>query len=298
MLEGFTLDDLDVAEDVRIRYRHGGNGPPLLLLHGNPLTHVSWHHQAEALADSYHVVTPDLRGYGDSSAPEPGANHENYSFRAMAADQLALMAHLGYDRFFVAGHDRGARVVHRLCLDHPERVRKAALLDIIPSHYVFTHTSMAWAMKSWHWSFMAQPADFPERMMASVPPDWYMEKKLSKPGIGLAPFSEEAFAEYVRCFTEKTIRGSCEDYRATATIDFELDEADLDRRVELPMLVLWGRHSHTHKVFEDVLGIWETKAADVTGHAIDCGHYVNEEAPEEVTAEFRAFFVDDEGEGR
>ena len=193
--EGFELADFDAVADVRIRYRHGGSGPPLLLLHGNPLTHVSWHKVAAPLAERFHVVAADLRGYGDSSAPEPGPRHRNYSFRALAQDQVDLMAHLGFREFFVAGHDRGARTVHRMCLDHPDRVRKAALLDVIPSQYVFTHTSMQWALGSWHWSFMAQPADLPERMMASVPPEWYMERKLSKPGKGLAPFHPAAFAE-------------------------------------------------------------------------------------------------------
>ena len=301
MFEGFELADLQVpggevpgdgGESVRIRYRRGGSGPPLLLLHGNPLTHVSWHKVAGPLAQRYTVVAPDLRGYGDSSAPAPVPDHANYSFRAMANDQVALMSHLGYEDFFVAGHDRGARAVHRLCLDHPDRVRRAALLDIIPSQYVLTHTSREWAARSWHWSFMIQPADFPERMMGSVPPEWYMEKKLGKPGIGLAPFSQEAFAEYVRCFTPKTIMGSCEDYRATATYDFDLDTADLDRRVEMPLLVLWGARSHTHRVFPDVLGIWRERATDVVGGPVDCGHYVNEEAPDEVLRAFLDFFVD------
>lgn len=296
MFEGFRLDDFDTTDpdtgvDVRIRFRAGGHGPPLLLLHGNPLTHMSWHKVAGPLSERFTIVAPDLRGYGDSSAPEAGENHRNYSFRAMANDQVALMRHLGHDTFFVAGHDRGARVIHRLCLDHPERVRKAALLDIIPSQYIYTHTSTAWAMKSWHWSFMAQPADFPERMMGSVPPAWYMEKKLSKPGIGLAPFSEDAFAEYVRCFTPKTIFGSCEDYRATATFDFELDTADLDRQVEVPLLVLWGSRSHTQTVFDDVLAIWKERAANVVGGPVECGHYVNEEAPDEVLRAFRDFFA-------
>lgn len=291
MFEGFELADLDVAEDVTIRYRHGGDGPPLLLLHGNPLTHVSWHKVAGPLAERYHVVAADLRGYGDSSAPPPVRDHANYSFRAMAQDQVALMRHLGFEEFFVAGHDRGARTVHRMCLDHPDRVRKAALLDIVPSQYIYTHTSKEWALRSWHWSFMAQPADLPERMMGAVPPEWYMAKKLSKPGIGLAPFSEEAFTEYVRCFTPKTIMGSCEDYRATATYDFELDTADLDRKVDMPLLVVWGRRSHTHTVFRDLLPIWRERATDVVGGPLDCGHYVNEEVPEEVLRAFVDFFV-------
>ncbi|MPZ60984.1 MAG: alpha/beta fold hydrolase [Propionibacteriales bacterium] len=288
--EGFEVDDFDTADDVRIRFRHGGSGPGLLLLHGNPLTHVSWHKVAAPLAQHFHVVAADLRGYGDSSAPEPGPDHVNYSFRAMAQDQIRLMAHLGHQEFYVAGHDRGARVVHRMCLDHPELVRKAALLDILPSQYVFTHTSKAWAMKSWHWSFMAQPADLPEGMMGAVPAEWYMERKLSKPGVGLAPFHPDAFAEYVRCFTPKTIRGSCEDYRATATYDFELDTADLDRKVSVPTLVLWGLRSHTGTVYGDVLGIWKERIEDVRGRGVDCGHYVNEEAPDDLLAELLPFF--------
>lgn len=291
--EAYEQGDLVVADDVTIHYRIGGEGPPLLLLHGNPLTHVSWHKLAGPLAERYTVVASDLRGYGDSSAPEPGERHENYSFRAMAQDQVMLMEHLSFERFFVAGHDRGARTVHRMCLDHPERVLRAALIDIIPSQYVYANASKEWALRSWHWTFMVQPADFPERMMGSVPPEWYMENKLSKPGKGLAPFSDEAFAEYVRCFTAKTIRGSCEDYRATATIDLDLDTADLDRKVEMPVLVLWGEDSHTQQVFGDVLAIWQERCVDVRGWALDAGHYVNEERPEEVVEAFVDFFTED-----
>ena len=289
--EAYELHDRQVADDVTIRYRIGGEGPPLLLLHGNPLTHVSWHKLAAPLAERYTVVAPDLRGYGDSSAPEPVEGHHNYSFRAMAQDQVTLMEQLGFDRYFVAGHDRGARTTHRMCLDHPDRILKAAMLDIIPSQYVYANANKEWALRSWHWTFMVQPADFPERMMGSVPPEWYMEKKLSKPGKGLAPFSEEAFAEYVRCFTPKTIMGSCEDYRATATIDLELDTADLDRTIDMPVLVLWGQDSHTEKVFGNALEIWKERCSDVRGWGLDCGHYVNEESPDEVLTAFLDFFT-------
>ncbi len=289
--EAYELADRDVGDGVTIRYRIGGQGPPLLLLHGNPLTHVSWHKLAAPLAERYTVVAPDLRGYGDSSAPEPVEGHHNYSFRAMAEDQVTLMEQLGFDRFFVAGHDRGARTVHRMCLDHPDRVMKAAMLDIIPSQYVYANANKEWALRSWHWTFMVQPADFPERLMGGVPPEYYMEKKLSKPGKGLAPFSDEAFAEYVRCFTPKTIMGSCEDYRATATIDLELDTADLDRRIEMPVLVLWGKDSHTEKVFGNALDIWQERCTDVRGWGLDGGHYINEECPDEVLAAFLDFFT-------
>lgn len=293
VFDGYELGELEVAPDVRIRYRRGGSGPPLLLLHGNPLTHASWHKLAGPLAERFSVVAADLRGYGDSTAPAAGPNHSNYSFRAMAADQVALMRHLGFEQFSVAGHDRGARVVHRMCLDSPQRVRRAALLDILPTQYIFSHTSLEWALKSWHWLFMAGPTGLAERMMEAVPAEWYLTEKLSKPGIGLAPFSAEAFAEYVRCFTPKTIRGSCEDYRAAATCDLELDTQDLDRKVALPLLVLWGADSHTEKVFGDVLEIWRGRASDVTGGPIaGCGHYVPEHAPDQVLDAFLKFFVE------
>jgi haloacetate dehalogenase len=200
----------------------------------------------------------------------------------MAQDQIEVMERLGYRQFFVAGHDRGARTAHRMCLDHASRVERAAVIDILPSRHIWTHASKDWALKSWHWPFMAQPYDLPERMMAGVPARWYMERKLSKPGLGLGFFDPAAFDEYVRCFTWKTIRGSCEDYRACATCDLEMDEADWQagHKVACPLLANWGAKSHTGTVYGDVLGIWRTYADAVTGGAIDCGHYVPEEAPE------------------
>jgi haloacetate dehalogenase len=291
MFEGFVRTEMETS-GARIHLRHGGKGPPLLLLHGNPQTHVSWHKVAGRLAEHFHVVAPDLRGYGDSSAPEPGDNHVNYSFRAMALDQVEVMEQLGYTQFQVAGHDRGARTAHRLALDHPGRVRRAALVDILPNHYIWTHASKDWALLSWHWLFMAQPPDLPERMLSAVPACWYVERKLSKPGPGLSFFAPEALAEYVRCFTEKTIRGSCEDYRACATCDLAMDTADRDRKVECPLLVLWGARSHTGVVHGDVLAVWRDYAADVTGGPIDCGHYVMEQAPDQTLAWFLRFFAE------
>jgi len=289
MFEHFTVRDIETS-GARIHLRHGGDGPPLLLLHGNPLTHFSWHKVADRLAEKFHVVAADLRGYGDSSAPEPGENHINYSFRAMARDQVEVMQALGYEVFSAAGIDRGARTVHRMCLDHPRRVKRAAVVDILPNYHIWTHTTKAWASSSWHWLFMIQPNGLPEKMMAAVPAEWYVEKKISKPGIGLDPFSKEAFAEYVRCFNEKTIRGSCADYRACATCDFEMDTADKDKKVECPLLVLWGTRSHTGRVYGDVLGVWKNYALDAAGGPIECGHYVNEEAPDEIFTWFIRFF--------
>ena len=292
MFEGFTVRDVRTS-GATIRFREGGAGPPLLLLHGNPLTHVSWHRLAGPLSQRFRVIAADLRGYGDSIGPEEGGeNHANYSFRAMARDQIELMEQLGFSRFFLAGHDRGARTAHRMCLDFPERVMRAALVDILPSHYLWSNGNAEWAKKSWHWLFMAQPYDLPERMMASVPAAWFLERKMAKPGIGLGFMAKEAFDEYVRCFTWKTIRGSCEDYRACATIDFEMDDADLraGHLVETPLLAVWGAKSHTGSVHGDILPIWRRYARDVTGGPIDCGHYVPEEAPEELLARFTEFF--------
>ncbi len=291
MFEGFTRTDIETS-GARIHLRHGGKGPPLLLLHGNPQTHVIWHRIANRLAERFHVVAADLRGYGDSSAPEPGENHINYSFRAMAQDQVEVMEKLGYKEFFVAGQDRGARVAHRMAVDHPTRVKKVAIVDILPNYHIWTNASKAWAMKSWHWLFMAQPADLPERMMGSVPAQWYMERKLSKPGIGLGFFDPAAFAEYVRCFNEKTIRGSCEDYRACATCDLDMDTADRKAGVKIkcPTLIIWGGRSHTGTVYGDLLKIWRDYADNVTGGPLECGHYVSEEAPDGTYDWFMKFF--------
>jgi len=291
MFKGFETADIEVG-GARIHLRYGGRGRPLLLLHGNPLTHVSWHRVAPRLARDFTVVAADLRGYGDSVGPEDGGpNHINYSFRAMAQDQVEVMEKLGFTRFFVAGHDRGARTAHRMCLDHPDRVLKAALIDILPTLAIWNNPSRQWAMNSWHWSFMAQPYDLPERMMAAVPPAWFMEKKLSKPGIGLGFFAKEAFDEYVRCFTWKTICGSCADYRAAATCDLEMDAADRDRKVDMPLLVIWGTRSHTGKQWGDLLPVWRERASNpVVGGPIACGHYVPEEAPDETYEWLARFF--------
>lgn len=292
MFENFETLDIDTG-GARIHLRHGGNGPPLLLLHGNPMTHVSWHKMADRLAQQFHVVAPDLRGYGDSVGPEDGGeNHINYSFRAMAQDQVTVMERLGYSEFFAAGHDRGARTVHRMCLDHPARVTRGAVLDILPSHHIWNNTSKDWALKSWHWLLMAQPYDLPERMMAGVPPEYFMEQKLSKPGIGLDFMDKRAFAEYVRCFNWKTIRGSCEDYRACVTCDLDMDTADFNagHKVACPLLVVWGARSHTGMVHGDVLAVWRDYAGDVNGGPFDCGHYVPEEAPDETLGHFLKHF--------
>ena len=274
--------------------RHGGKGQPLLLLHGNPLSHASWHKVAGVLAGRYHVVAADLRGYGDSVGPaDGGADHINYSFRTMAQDQVDAMASLGYDRFFVAGHDRGARTAHRMALDHPGRVRKVALLDILPTRYVWGHPSREWALSSWHWSFMAQPDELFERMIAAIPAREFVLRHLGRSGKP-AFFDDRALAEYVRCFTPKTIHGSCADYRAAAGIDLTHDEVDYKagRKINVPALVLWGSRGSVGTLYGDnQLAIWREAASDVTGGPLNTGHYLAEEAPQGVIEAFERFFV-------
>jgi haloacetate dehalogenase len=274
--------------------RHGGTGPPLLLLHGNPQSHAIWHQMAPRLAKRFHVVAADLRGYGDSVGPSDGGkDHINYSFRAMARDQVEAMAALGYERFFVAGHDRGARTAHRMALDYPERVRKAGLLDIMPTLYVWANTSREWTLGSWHWSFMAQPDEMFERMIASIPAREFVLRHLGRGGKPTF-MDERALAEYVRCFTPKTIHGSCEDYRAAAGIDLQHDEADRQagRRIAAPTLVLWGVRSGVGRLYgKEVLRVWRAAANEVSGGAIDSGHYLAEEAPMAVAEAFESFFT-------
>ena len=291
MFEGFKALDVK-TKGVRIHGRHGGNGPPLLLLHGNPMTHVTWHKLVPELSQHFHVVATDLRGYGDSSAPPPGDNNINYSFRAMADDQVQVMHRLGFERFYVVGHDRGARVAHRMALDHPRVVDKVALVDILPNHHIWNNVSREWAQESWHWVFMTQPEGFPERMMGAVPAEWFMTQKLSKPDIGLDFMDPAAFAEYVRCFNEKTIRGSCADYRACITCDLDMDTADFEagNKIEMPALAVWGMNSHTGKVYGDVLAIWRQYATNVRGGSVSCGHYIQEEAPQETLRWLMEFF--------
>ena len=288
MFEGFATKDIEGA-GAAIHLRHGGSGPPLLLLHGNPLTHVSWHKIAPRLAEHYTVVAADLRGYGDSSKPDGGAYHEAYSFRAMANDQVEVMRKLGFERFFVAGHDRGGRAAHRMALDHPDKVLKVAFLDIVPTHHVLHNIRKEWAVDSYHWFFMAQPFDYPEKMLEAYGLERYIRKKLDKKGVGLSGFTPEALAEYIRCCTPGNIHAVCEDYRAAVGIDLQHDEADLGRKLEMPMLVLWGEKSHVNRSFKP-LEAWGERALDVRGKMLPCGHYPAEQVPEETYQALRAFF--------
>lgn len=288
MFEGFNHTKVETAGAV-INLRYGGIGPPLLLLHGNPLTHVMWHKVAPQLAEHFTVVASDLRGYGDSSKPPGRPDHSGYSFRAMATDQIEVMAALGFEAFSVAGHDRGARVAHRMALDYPSKVQRLAVLDIVPTHHVLHNIKKEWALASYHWFFMAQPYDFPERLLRAGGLETYIRRKLDKRGVGLSGFTEAALAEYIRCCTPENIHAVCEDYRAAISIDLEHDEADLHVKLPCPLLVLWGEKSHVERSFRP-LDAWRERAVDVRGKQLPCGHYPAEQVPELTYAELQAFF--------
>jgi haloacetate dehalogenase len=269
---------------------HGGSGPPLLLLHGYPQTRAMWHRVAPLIAERFMLVIPDLRGYGDSSKPRGGPEHAEYSKRALAQDEVEVMAALGFDRFALAGHDRGGRVAHRLALDHPERVTKVAMLDIVPTRAAFAATNKEVAEGTYHWFFLSQPYDLPERLIGSDP-SFFLRWHLRAWSGGRDDFfAPEALAEYERCFGDPAcIHATCEDYRAAASIDLEHDEADLASKVSCPLLVLWGE-GRLDRHF-DVLATWRERANDVRGGSLPCGHFLAEELPEETAAELLAFFA-------
>lgn len=289
LFPGFRSALVDTGE-AQIHLRHAGSGRPLLLLHGHPQTHAMWHRVAPSLAEDLSVVVADLRGYGASSAPPTTDDHEPYSKRAMARDMVAVMRHLGFERFAIAGHDRGGRVAYRLALDEAETVSRLAVLDIIPTGEAWRRADYDFGMRYFHWFFLAQPAPLPERLIGADPEAFYGRA-------GTDVFDPRALAAYRRAQADPATRQAMiEDYRAGATYDRALDDADREagRRIAAPVLVLW---SARNAVFErhDVLGIWGEWADDVRGRALDAGHYLAEERPEEVLGELRRFFVDQSG---
>jgi haloacetate dehalogenase len=289
--EGFEPARVELPEG-HLRVRSGGSGPPLLLLHGNPQTHAMWHKIAPALARRFTVVCPDLRGYGESHTPPATADHAPYAKRAMARDLADLMEHLGFERFSVASHDRGARVAHRLALDFPERVTKLAVLDIVPTLEHFERTDMAFALGYYHWFWFAQPHPFPENLIDAAPELWWRAHTAREPK-GEDFFAPEALADYLAAARRpENIRGMCEDYRAAAGIDLEHDRASraAGEKVRCDMLALWGAKGRIGGWYRP-LEIWRAYCAgSVSGGAVDAGHYLAEEAPDAVLAAFEGFF--------
>ena len=291
MFTGYERHSVRV-NDVEINVVKGGSGPPLLLLHGYPQTHVIWHKIAEHLAKYYTVIATDLRGYGDSAKPAGDPDHGTYSKRTMATDQVDVMQLFGFDRFFVVGHDRGGRVAHRMAVDYPDRVSKLVVLDVAPTLAMYEQTSMEFAIRYFHWFFLIRPFPFPETMIAADP-EMYLKHAISGPDAGLTPFSADAYAEYLRCIRDPaTIHAMCEDYRASASIDLEHDRADITagKKISCDLLVLWGARNVIEKCF-DPIKEWQLVAHHVQGAALNCGHYIPEEVPQLLLSNLLEFLV-------
>ncbi|MBT3497778.1 MAG: alpha/beta hydrolase [Gemmatimonadales bacterium] len=270
-----------MANGVEIQGVIGGEGPPLLLLHGYPQTHVMWHKVAGDLAEHFTVVAADLRGYGRSSKPDPAPDHSTYSKRAMARDMVDLMHGLGFDRFAILAHDRGARVAHRLALDSPESVVRMVLLDIAPTREMYAHADASFARAYWHWFFLIRPSPLPERMIGADPRAYWVEK-CGAGSAGLNPFTPDALAAYLDAFDDpRAIAASCEDYRAAVTIDILHDDQDGGKKVACPIRVLWGEKGVIEAHF-DCLALWRERAEQVDGEALPGGHYLAEELPDQV----------------
>ena len=291
MFEQFERGDITIAGNT-IHYVRGGSGPALLLLHGHPQTHVIWHKVAATLARHFTVIAADLRGYGDSGKPAGLPDHSNYSKRTMAAELVALMAQLGHDEFDLMGHDRGGRVAYRMALDHPHQVRRLVVLDIAPTLAMYEQTGREFATRYYHWFFLIRPAPLPELLIGGHP-GVYLESAIGGGSAGLAPFTPAAYAEYLRCISDPaTIHGICEDYRASASIDLEHERADLaaGHKIRCPMLVLWGADGVVGQCFEP-LQEWRRLAARVDGKALPCGHYIPEQAPQQLLDEALPFLL-------
>ncbi|HBR1414122.1 TPA: alpha/beta hydrolase [Klebsiella pneumoniae] len=291
MFEAFEDTNITLRSGVTVRVRIGGEGKPLLLLHGYPQTSACWHKVAPALIDKgFRVIAPDLRGYGRSDKPASDPEHLTYSKRMMAEDQINLMQELGYRSFLLAGHDRGARVAFRTALDYPEAIEKLALLDIAPTDEMYKLTDSVFATGYYHWFFLIQPSPLPERLI-SAEPDFYLRSKLAAWGrSGIDVYTPDAVSEYMQSFRNPAcIHATCEDYRASATIDLVHDKADAHKKLDMPLLVLWGAKGLVGKLYE-VEKLWSKRAHKVTGKALPCGHFLPEEVPEETVEELVHFF--------
>ena len=290
MFQNFVEENIR-GDGATLFVRHAGprGAPPIVLLHGYPQTSAMWHGVAPILASSYQVVCPDLRGYGRSEKPASDPTHSPYSKRAMAKDIVAVMNHLGHEKFLIGAHDRGARVAHRLALDHPDNVEAMVLLDIAPTREMFAETSANFAYTYWHWFFLAQPQPLPEKAIAADPESFWKLKCINQ-ARGENPFSEDALEEYLTAFKEQdTIHSSCEDYRAAASIDIEHDNADGGKKLEMPLLVLWAKFGVIENCFK-ALDLWRLRADRVEGEAIDATHYMAEEIPIDIAKRMSDFF--------
>jgi haloacetate dehalogenase len=291
MFEGFETREL-ATDRGTIHARVGGDGPPLLVLHGYPQTHLMWHGAAPLLAERFTVVATDLSGYGDSFRPQTAEDHAPHSKRALALDQVQAMASLGHDRFGVVGHDRGGRVAYRMALDHPDRVSALAVLDIVPTAEVWARADDRLALVYWHWGFLAQPAPLPERLIAGDR-EAYVDSHLRAIGLGRDParYPEAVMSTYRRQLADAgAVHAICEDYRAGATIDRRLDEADRGRPIECPVLCLWGSRGALPLLYGDVLEVWRPWARELSGRGLDASHFLVEDRPDEVARELTAFF--------
>jgi haloacetate dehalogenase len=283
MFEGFDRHQVDVG-DVALHGVVAGDGPPVLLLHGYPQNKAMWARVAPMLADGFTVVCADLRGYGDSSKPRSAPDHSTYAFRTMAHDQVALMHRLGFERFHVVGHDRGGRTAHRMALDSPQVVESLTVLDIAPTHAMFMETNRHIAGAYWHWYFLSLPEPFPERLIGNDP-DYFFETCFETWGkTSIDDLDPEMLAEYRRCWRDPAmIHGSCGDYRAAATIDLEHDEADIDRKVGCPTLVLWGSEGFMHRAF-DMPTVWGKRCSDLRTGTLPGAHFFVDQFPKETAA--------------
>jgi haloacetate dehalogenase len=276
-----------ILDDIAIHCRIGGEGPPLLLLHGCPQTHLMWRRLAPALSREFTIVASDLRGYGDSGKPQGLPDHANYSFRRMATDQIELMTRLGFDKFSAVGHDRGARVLHRMALDFPDRLQRLAFLDILPTTVLYEQTDRHFANAYWEWFFFTQGQGFPEKLL-SADPESFLRYELGHL-VDDGTIGPDVWKEYLRVLRDKAaMHGMCEDYRAGATIDLAHDAADAGRRIGVPLLLLWGARNPVWERF-DMIGTWQRFAKNVVGSPIQAGHYLAEEAPERVLDELLPF---------
>jgi haloacetate dehalogenase len=291
MFDGFSVERIDVGDAV-LRVRHGGEGPAVLLLHGHPRTHMTWHRVAPTLAAGHSVVCPDLRGYGESTKPLTTPDHEPYSKRAMARDMVALMRRLGHERFAVVGHDRGGYVAHRLAMDHPDLVTHLVALDIVPIGEALARCGAAFATAWWHWFFLARPYPVPERAISADPQAWYAAAGAYPEPHRADTAGQEAWADFQQAINHPpTVHAMCEDYRAGLAVDRANDDADRDagRQLACPALVLWGADGGLDELYDNVLEVWKPWAPDLRGGRIDAGHHLMEDAPQELLAELHRF---------